>query len=191
MCKIVCSCGKIVVILVIIAILGFSRIVLKKAFDTKDFVFYQYSEASSVTPSYSSTSEGELSVQSKNSCQSATVKKPATTVVNAKIDTSSNRNGRVFLYHILCIIYICALATTITTLLVMLLKDDSAIRYEKLDMLKEASKTFNCQNFNEYEETSTSETNGETKDSKKTITTTKKSIKKDLIKHYMSCISEI
>ena len=176
MCKIVCSCGKIVVIGVIIAILWFSSIVLKKAFDTKDFVFYQYSEASSVTPSYSSTSEGELSVQSKNSCQSATVKKPATTVVNAKIDTSSNRNGRVFLYHILCIIYICALATTITTLLVILLKDDSSIRCEKLDMLKEISE--NALHNLDFEK-SNKETRSTIDDKSNSKVETSKSIKAD------------
>ena len=121
------------------------------------------------------------------------------------------------LYQILCMVFIICLTVTLISLITLLIKDDSNIRYEKLDILMDAKedllKGLDCdkkdketkevqkesdENAKKKDESDSNEKNEnkpETKDNScnKTTekTTSEKSIKAGLVKHYMSCVSEI
>lgn len=188
------SIRKITVIIVIIGVLVFSRSVLRTVFNAKEQLIYE------------SQSSGKCS---EEVCGSISVKKAATMQIpkccsmcaqqpeNAPITKCHcNYTGskKVFLYHVLCIVFIIVLGVTVTVLLMLLIKDDSGIRYEKLDELNSIKdKLLECNTEIAW---------GKNKDVTKTVaneknectetTTTKKIYNRiDLLKHYMSCVTDV
>lgn len=99
------------------------------------------------------------------------------------------------LYQILCMVFIICLTVTLISLITLLIRDDSNIRYEKLDMLNEAKE--DLVEILSYKEKDTerkekhNENSVDKNDKASEKTTSEKSIKAGLVKHYMSCVSEI
>lgn len=186
MCKwIKRSLGKITVIGVIIVVLLFSKSVLNTAFNAKKQLLYESQ------PSEKHLERNEAKYQEKACCLNV-MRQPTDTQIPKCHYNNSKSSEKVFLYHVLCIVFIIVLGVTVTVLLAILIKDDSGIRYEKLDELAEIRN--NLIESISYKETVLEEETIEknlTSEQSKTITRNQKSIKADLLKHYMSCITDI
>lgn len=102
-----------------------------------------------------------------------------------KIDTSETKSVKEdsnmkFLCQVLFVLSFLFPLSTIIGLTILLVRDESGIRYEKLDMLNDLSHKIIAEEFSERDyETS------------RQIKAIEKSIKSDLLKHYMNCITEI
>lgn len=115
---------------------------------------------------------------------------------NNKLDLELQINGirNVDFYPIVCITIFISLAAVLIFLIWILSKDDSDIKYSKLEMLEELNK--NCSEYlksGKFEKTiryvNTDKDISNT--SVKETTTSQNYINKDLIKHYMTCIAEV
>lgn len=185
---------KIGVFLVIAAIFCFSKRVLIDAFEVREQLFYE------------SVLENQEAEKISVTAESATVKPPCRTRDASRTATASIKtpqsvnvsNKKVFLYHLLCIIYICVLGATVAVLFVIFLKDDSGIRYEKLDELCKireiisetiSEKAISKETFESNQEISTDNAKAEkeNKNENKTYTYAQP----ELLKHYMNCITEV
>lgn len=90
---------------------------------------------------------------------------------------------------------LCVLAVTLIVLFIIVFKDDNGIRYEKLDELKSVKhkliKNFDSRVCNT--DTIKTESNSfccNNQSSETNITNTR-NVKEELIKHYMTCITEL
>lgn len=90
---------------------------------------------------------------------------------------------------------LCVLAVTLIVLFIIVFKDDNGIRYEKLDELKSVKhkliKNFDSRVCNT--DTIKTESNSfccNNQSSETNITNTR-NVKADLLKHYMTCITEL
>lgn len=92
----------------------------------------------------------------------------------------SNGKGKNLVYQVLFWMYLLFPFVAIVGLTILLIKDDSGIRYEKLDMLNKIRDRICAENFveSDYE-------------SSRQIKAVKSSIKARLLEHYMDCITEI
>jgi len=194
MCECLCfkwirrSFWKIAVIVLIGGILWFSKTVLTTAFNDTNRVFYE-----SVKENYSETKEEPVA---KTTCRTTVIQKPANTKIQKPKTSEKKHFSKYFLYHILCIVFIIVLGVTVTVLLLVVLKDDSGIRYEKLDALCSVEDKINTfsgsadKNKTVIEEKTEQNCNGSEKVTK-TTTDTATSNYAALLKHYMNCITEI
>ncbi|MDY5917478.1 MAG: hypothetical protein SPJ55_03600 [Treponema sp.] len=90
---------------------------------------------------------------------------------------------------------LCVLAVTLIVLFIIVFKDDNGIRYEKLDELKSVKHKL----IKNYDDrvcntdtiiTGTNSLCSNNKSSETNITNTR-NVKEELIKHYMTCITEL
>ena len=199
MCKcVVCrNLSKILVFLLICVILYFSKGVISKAMELNEQVFYADIQNLQSLSEHSKVLEVEI--KKTTSCKTEKPQKSETKTVKRSNSSKDEQTKKVFLYHLLCIAYICVLGITITTLLIILLKDDSGIRYEKLDELNEIKEKFFKEDFKNPVDKTEKEvkvvnsnmgtTTSKTKTKTKTTETTDNRVK--LLKHYMSCVADI
>ncbi|MBR4464751.1 MAG: hypothetical protein IKS40_09075 [Treponema sp.] len=185
---------KIVVVVFIAMSLFFAKAVLGNAFATKDQIFYESVEKAQASKDYFEVTEKEVT---KTVCRTTTVLQPETKTVKNPNSKTEQNNKRVFLYHLLCIIFIIALGVTITTLLIILMKDDTGLRYEKLDELHSIKdKLLGCDDKKYGTDTSTEikeleKRTLDDKSSEKTSYKSEKNNRADLLKKYMDCVVEI
>lgn len=101
---------------------------------------------------------------------------------------TSTISGNISLFYKVAFLFvILSVPLAIIVLACFLIKDDSAIRYEKLDKLSEISDFLSELNFSE----SNTETRTSIGGNNPSKTETSKSIKQDLVNHYTNSISEI
>lgn len=172
------SLGKIVVVVLVFFMIVYSIIVLITVFNTKEQLLYE---------SQSSREYSEKVCCSIGESQSE--HEPV-----QKCCCNNKGSVKIFLYHVICIVFIIVFGVTVTVLFMLLIKDDSGIRYEKLDELNSIKdKLLECNSEIAW---------GKNKDVTKTVaneknectetTTTKKIYNRiDLLKHYMSCVTDI
>ena len=155
---------KIAVLVIIGCILFFSKSVLSNALDFKEQSFYEATEAEQAecNASADEQSEPEKAVV----CKSEDVINPVSKSSENNHSFSNEKHARVFLYHIVVCVYICAVSLIGIVLCAILIKDNSNLRYEKLDKLLKL-----------YEEIS-KETENKQKEN-------------ELTKHCMSCLMDI
>lgn len=184
---------KIAVIVLLGGILWFSKTVLTTAFNDTNRVFYESVNENQSKENYSETKEEPVA---KNTCRTTVIQKPANTKIQKPKTSEKKHFSKYFLYHILCIVFIIVLGVTVTVLLLFVLKDDSGIRYEKLDALCSVEDKINTfsgsadKNKTTIEEKNEQNCNGAEKVTK-TTTDTETSNRAALLKHYMNCITEI
>lgn len=179
--------GKITIILVVIGMLWFSRGVLSTALNNSNQMFYEVVPDSQLSDEHSEERNRE-----KNVCSTIVIQKPVIKILLKNYYSTNSNSKKIFLYHILCMVFIIVLGITLAVLLVMLLKDDSCVRFEKLDELARIRENL-IEGISYKEvllEENTMENSSKSKTSKKNIKSSK-SIKAELVKHYMSCIADI
>ena len=184
--------GKIIVIGVIIGVLFFSNSVLNTAFKEKELLLYESQTSGKCSEDVCGSigAKKAAAMQIPKYCSMCTQQPENVPIIKCHCNNIGSK--KVFFYHILCIVFVIVLGVTVTVLLMLLIKDDSGIRYEKLDELKKVKEKLidiiNCQETILEEEIIEKNSMPE-----KTKTTTRKpkSIKADLLKHYMSCVTDI
>ena len=97
----------------------------------------------------------------------------------------------VYVYPILLISYLIVFIVTIIVLLVIFVKDDSCLKLAKLDELHEVKNIIENGNFNDSIDKTTETTHCPITKTNPTIYEKTKSNKADLLKHYMSCVTEL
>ena len=187
------SFWKIAVFVLIGVILWFSNTVLSTALNATDQIFYESVYESRSAEDNSETKEEPVA---KATCRTAEIQNSVNTTIQ-KPETSEKKHfSKYFLYQILCLVFIIVLGVTVTVLLLVVLKDDSVIRYEKLDALCSVEAKINelsdsaDKNKTSSEEKTEQNCNGSEKVTK-TTTDTATSNYAALLKHYMNCITEI
>lgn len=185
--------GKIIVIDVIIGVLFFSNSVLNTAFKEKELLLYE-SQSSGKCSEYVCGSIGTKKAEAMqiSKCCSMCAQQPENAPIT-KCHCNYTGSKKVFLYHVLCIVFIIILGVTVTVLLMLLIKDDSGIRYEKLDELNSIKdKLLECNTEIAWgKNKDVTKTVANEKDGSAEITTKKVDNRTDLLKHYMSCVTDI
>lgn len=184
---------KLAVIVLLGLILLFSYTVLSTALKATDQIFYESVNESQSAEDNSETKEEPVA---KTTYRTTVIQNSVNTTIQ-KPETSEKKHiSKYFLYHILCIVFIIVLGVTVTVLLLVVVKDDSGIRYEKLDALCSVEdKIIKLsdsvdKNKTAIEEKPEQNCNGSEKVTK-TTTDTATSNYATLLKHYMNCITEI
>lgn len=184
---------KLAVIVLLGLILLFSYTVLSTALKATDQIFYESVNESQSAEDNSETKEEPVA---KTTYRTTVIQNSVNTTIQ-KPETSAKKHiSKYFLYHILCIVFIIVLGVTVTVLLLVVVKDDSGIRYEKLDALCSVEdKIIKLsdsvdKNKTAIEEKTEQNCNGAEKVTK-TTTDTATSNYAALLKHYMNCITEI
>lgn len=184
---------KLAVIVLLGLILLFSYTVLSTALKATDQIFYESVNESQSAEDNSETKEEPVA---KTTYRTTVIQNSVNTTIQ-KPETSEKKHiSKYFLYHILCIVFIIVLGVTVTVLLLVVVKDDSGIRYEKLDALCSVEdKIIKLsdsvdKNKTAIEEKTEQNCNGAEKVTK-TTTDTATSNYAALLKHYMNCITEI
>lgn len=195
---------KIAALALIAVVVLFSKGVISKATEQNEQLFYEDAKNLHSSSEYSDVHEAE--VKQTSSCRTVEVQAPEPKTAKYSNSSEDDRAKKVFLYHLLCIVYICTLGVVITTLLIIILKDDNGIRYEKLDELHEIRKKFFAGEVNDsankketedkFEKTTNmgkdSNINTKITETTKTNTTTEITDQRaELLKHYMNCVVEI
>ena len=183
---------RILVILLLMGICGFTWFVVDKALSYNNL---------------------ETIVLSKNTEKiSANVSNTVNTVgegnAASEISTDINSERTSYIYIIFLLLFIVIVAITFTVLVILLLKDDSGIRLAKLDELNSLRSEFQGFESSSVDTTTTVIPNTEPKSSASansneatatasftvngtSTTTTQKNNQADLLKQYMTCITEI
>lgn len=199
MCECTCckwirrSFWKIAVIVLIGVILWFSNTVLSTALKATDQIFYESVNESQSAEDNSETKEEPVT---KTTYRTAEIQNSVNTTIQKPKTSEKKHISKYFLYHILCIVFIIVLGVTVTVLLLVVVKDDSGIRYEKLDALCSVEDKINKLSGSVDKKKTTIEgkteqnCNGSEKVTK-TTTDTVTSNYAALLKHYMNCITEI
>ncbi|MBQ6057033.1 MAG: hypothetical protein IJJ70_08165 [Treponema sp.] len=185
--------GRVAVIVLILVVLMSSKTVLTTALNDFNRVFYESVNESQSTEDNSETKEETVA---KATCRTTVIQNSVNTTIQ-KPETSEKKHiSKYFLYHILCIVFIIVLGVTVTVLLLVVVKDDSGIRYEKLDALCSVEDKINKlsgsvdKKKTSIEEKTEQNCNGSEKLTN-TTTDTATSNYAALLKHYMNCITEI
>ena len=180
---------KLIAFIIITCILIFSRTVIKDG-------FYKSQQLVSANQNQSSVDIQDSSAQTsfKMKVSSNEEMKNVIEVTN-DFHPVGSKNQYVIMYHVLLVAYLCVLAVTLIVLFIIVFKDDNGIRYEKLDELKSVKhkliKNFDSRVCNT--DTIKTESNSfccNNQSSETNITNTKNG-KEELIKHYMTCITEL
>lgn len=190
MCKWVRRNGnKMLAFIIIICILIFSGIVIKDGFCKSQQLVSDNQNQSPVDVQDSSAQTSFKMEVSSNEEMKNVVE-----VTNAFHPVGS-KNQYVIMYHVLLVAYLCVLAVTLIVLFIIVFKDDNGIRYEKLNELKSVKhnliKNFDSRVCN----TDTIKTESNSfccnNQSLETNITNTRNVKADLLKHYMTCITEL
>ena len=167
------SC-KIIAVVVIIATLVFSKCAISDIISA---------ESKPVSDSYILKGDALATTQSDDN--EATSDADRSYSLSASLTVSKS----VLWHQVLRISCFCLLTIVIGVLCAILLKDNSGIRYEKLDMLQPLRDSL-------LKKIDTNEFSKETVETKSQTATEKETLTKvystpDLLKHYMNCITEI
>lgn len=190
MCKWVRRNGnKMLAFIIITCILIFSRTVIKDG-------FYKSQQLVSDNQNQSPVDVQDSSVQTSFKIEvSANETMKNVVEVTNDFHPVGSKNQYVIMYHVLLVVYLCVLAVTLIVLFIIVFKDDNGIRYEKLDELKSVKhkliKNFDSRVCNT--DTIKTESNSfccNNQSSETNITNTRNG-KEELIKHYMTCITEL
>ncbi len=185
--------GKIIVIGVIIGVLFFSNSVLNTAFKEKELLLYESQSSGKCSEDVCGSigAKKAEAIQIQNSC-SMCAQQPEIVPIT-KCHCNNIGSKKVFFYHVLCIVFIIVLGITVMVLLAILIKDDSGIRYEKLDELNSIKdKLLECNSEIAWgKNKDVTKTVANEKDKSTEITTKRIYNRADLLKHYMNCITDI
>lgn len=171
-----CCIETVILILVLAGLLFFAWTVLIKTHPSSSS--YVSTEQVSIQENYS---------QNSDACNKNSNKQEQA----IKIDITRNVN----LYPILCIVFIISLTAVLIFLIWVLSKDDSSIRYSKLEMLEKLKDNtpccFKCSRMESHKTYKV--TCNKCFNDKPATKTTESQIcaGKDLLKHYMTSIAEV
>lgn len=190
MCKWVRRNGnKMLAFIIITCILIFSRTVIKDGFYTSQQLVSDNQNQSPVDIQDSSV-QTSLNIEvSANEAMKNVVE------VTNDFHPVGSKNQYVIMYHVLLVAYLCVLAVTLIVLFIIVFKDDNGIRYEKLDELKSVKhkliKNFDSRVCNT--DTIITGANSLCSNNKRSETNiiNSRNVKEELIKHYMTCITEL
>lgn len=103
-----------------------------------------------------------------------------------------NVHKQVYSYTYLTLAYFIVFIVTIIVLLVIFVKDDSCLKFAKLDELHEVKeKLIGCDKEKTTKENEVSGESGKNNEKPETTIITEESNIADLIKHYMTCVTEL
>ena len=180
---------KLIAFIIIACILIFSRTVIKDGFCKSQQLVSDNQNQSPVDIQDSSAQTSFKMEVSSNEEMKNVIE------VTNDFHPVGSKNQYVIMYHVLLVAYLCVLAVTLIVLFIIVFKDDNGIRYEKLDELKSVKHNL-IKNFDDRvcnTDTIITGTNSlcsNNKSSETNITNTR-NVKEELIKHYMTCITEL
>lgn len=180
---------KLIAFIIITCILIFSRTVIKDG-------FYKSQQLVSDNQNQSPVDIQDSSAQTSFKMEVSSNEEMKNVVeITNDFHPVGSKNQYVIMYHVLLVAYLCVLAVALIVLFIIVFKDDNGIRYEKLDELKSVKhkliKKFDSRVCNT--DTIKNESNSfccNNQSSETNITNTR-NVKADLIKHYMTCITEL
>lgn len=183
------NCIKLIAFVIIICILIFSGIVIKDGFYKSQQLVSDNQNQSPVDVQDSSAQTSFKIEVSSNEAMKNVVE------FTNDFHPVGSKNQYVIMYHVLLVAYLCVLAVTLIVLFIIVFKDDNGIRYEKLNELKSVKhnliKNFDSRVCN----TDTIKTESNSfccnNQSLETNITNTRNVKEELIKHYMTCITEL